>query len=126
MSTSRSPIFASVATVTWLSLMKQRLLPAAVLHLDAQVAERGEERRVGNFKTRLHRGLRLAGADEIVVGAAAQDEVQRVDDDRLARPRLTGEHVEALAELNPQAVNNGKMGDLEFFKHLNRGRSACP
>ena len=50
-------------------------------------------------------------------GPAAKDQVQRVDDDRLARAGLPGQDPEAVAELQLQAVDDGKVTDDEVRQH---------
>jgi hypothetical protein len=47
--------------------------------------------------------------------ALAKGEVQRVDDDGLARAGLTREHAEPGRELHPELVDDREVFDVQFF-----------
>jgi hypothetical protein len=62
-------------------------------------------------------------ADEIGAAAPAGDQAERVDDDRLARPGLAGEHGEARAEFDVQCIDDGEVADAEMDEHDQRSCS---
>jgi len=71
--------------------------------------QRGREAKGG-----LDIGGVAAGADGRRVGALAQHQRDRVEDNRLARARLASQHVETGVEFQPQLVNNGEVTDDKF------------
>ena len=66
---------------------------------------------VGVFEDRLDRRLLLPGPDEIRRRAAADEQPDGSDQDRLARAGLAGEHVEARIELDLEAIDDGEIAD---------------
>ena len=66
---------------------------------------------------RLHFRLLGPGPDRVGLRAAAQDEVQRIDEDALPGSRLAGEHVEPGREVRLQFVDDGKRANAEQFQH---------
>ena len=88
-----------------------------ILDLDVGIVEpfgeRAGQRR--KFEARGHAGLVLAAADEPAVGAIAQHEAERVEQDRLARAGFAREHAQPAPEgqverLDQHDVANGQAG----------------
>jgi hypothetical protein len=65
----------------------------------------------------LDRGLGGAGPRDVRRSAAAAQEVDRLDDERLAGPGLAGQDREARAELDRDVRQNGEVGDAEVAQH---------
>ena len=80
------------------------------------VEHRGKARgQRGEFEGRRHACLVLAPAHQRAVGAVAQHEAERIEQDRLARPGLAGEHTQPAPEgeverLDQHDVADGKPG----------------
>jgi hypothetical protein len=66
----------------------------------------------------LDHGAVGAGPHESAVPALARGEPQRIDDDRLPRPGLAGEHVQARPERDGQRLDDGEVTDPELSEHL--------
>jgi hypothetical protein len=93
-----------------------------VLHrLLAQPGARGE----GSFERELGAdlGLRLPGAHEGGVGAVAQHQAERVDQDRLAGAGFAGEHREAGRELEVERIDDGEVADPQRAQHGQRSQA---
>ncbi len=69
---------------------------------------------------RLHRAAILAAADERAVGAFAEDEVERADDDGLARAGLAGDDVAAGLEFQREVGHEGEILDAQRRQHLQK------
>ena len=75
-------------------------------------AEPVDGRRViGKLEQCFHGGLRLSCADERTIGALARHESQRIDEDRLARARLTREQIKAGPEFDRQVLDDHQIPD---------------
>jgi len=61
-----------------------------------------------------------AAADERAVGAFAEDEVERADDDRLARAGFAGDDVAAGLELKRQVRHEREVFNAERRQHLQK------
>ncbi len=85
---------------------------------DAAGFERGEDA-VGSahVEERLDLGLVGAGPHLLGVGAAAEHQRERADDDRFARPGLAGEDVEAAIERELEGVHQDEVLDPEGDEH---------
>ena len=59
----------------------------------------------------------LAGADEVAGRAAAEQQPDRLDEDRLAGPGFARQDVEAGLELDLDRVDDGEAFDAEEAKH---------
>ena len=70
---------------------------------------------------RLDPGRRRAVADEPRVGARAEGQPERVDEQALAGARLAGDDVEPGAELEPQPVDQREVGDGQLEQSTGRG-----
>ena len=66
--------------------------------LDPCLAQQGG-RSANQIEHRSHRGAVLPRAHQPTVGPVAQHQPQRIEQDRLARPGLAGEHAEATGEI---------------------------
>ena len=82
------------------------------------IQDRVDPRGVGEAKLRMHGTGGLAGADHRLIGALAQQEPQRADNERLARAGLAGDHDEALAEADSHVVDQGEVFDFEGPEHV--------
>ena len=114
MSTSCSAASRSCATVAALPLIQARLLPCAsmraaqqqrrvaVAGVEAGLGEPGAERR-RRVELGADLGARRAFAHDAGVAAAAERELQRVDQDRLAGAGLAGQHGEAARRARARA-----------------------
>ena len=66
---------------------------------------------------RLHVRLGAVGADQRAVGAAAERQVERAGDDRLARAGLACQHRQPGAELQVGVADHDEVGDDEALEH---------
>ena len=67
---------------------------------------------------RANLALRGAGTDDVGTAAPAENQPQRIEQDRLARPGLAGQHVQPRVELQCQAVDDEKIADFETAQHV--------
>jgi hypothetical protein len=72
---------------------------------------------IAEIEQRLDLGLLGAGADDLRLGLAAQDELERLDQDRFAGAGLTGHHVHAGAELDLELVDNREVTHAKAGQH---------
>src|SRR5262249_40442035 len=68
----------------------------------------------------LDRGPLRAGPDRLRPAAPAQDERQRVDQDRLAGAGLAREQVESWPQIEGQVADDGEIRDVQTAKHRTR------
>ena len=68
------------------------------------------------------RGLRGTLADQRAVGAAAEREADRIEQDRLAGAGLAGQHAEPAGELEVEPLDQDEVADREAGQH-GAGRS---
>ena len=85
------------------------------LNLKAVVRQQRAQGIALRVEARGHHRLRRAMADQSAVAPRSQRQSQRVEQDRLARPRLAGQHAQSGIELQVQRldqhhVTNGKRG----------------
>ncbi len=66
-----------------------------------------------------------AGADDVGAATPAEDEPERIEQDRLPRPGLSGQDVEAGAEVELQPVDDQDVADVEAAEHGLPVRSAA-
>ena len=89
-----------------------------VLGLDSGLvkhpARRMTQRQV---EDRRHLALPRALADQFRPAAPAQHEPQRIQEDRLARPRLAGQHVQSRPKLQAQPVDDQHIADVQTTQH---------
>ena len=64
-----------------------------------------------------HLGPLAAMADEAGVGAFAQRQAEGIDQDRLARARLAGQHRHAGADLQLQRLHDDEVADVDVGQH---------
>ena len=81
---------------------------------------------VGRFEDGLECRCILAGPDQVGRGAPADEQPDGSHQNRLARPRLAGEHIEAGLELELQAVDDRQMADRKEPQHGLGCRSSRP
>ena len=62
-------------------------------------------------------GLPGAGAEQLQVGAAAEGQAERIQEDRFAGARLAGQHGEAGIDLEIQAVDEDDVADRQVQQH---------
>ena len=87
---------------------------AAFARLDAELLElRIQRLRIAELKDRLDRAALRAGADQRLVRALAEDELERADDDRFARTRLAGHGDEAGRERPFEFLDEREVADAE-------------
>ena len=77
-----------------------------------------ERRRVLDFEDRLDRGALFARPDEVGRGPIAQQQAERVDQDRLAGARSRRSGASDRAELDLERRNEGDVVDSQQFKHV--------
>ena len=70
-----------------------------------------------SWNSALDLGALRAGAHDISRGAIAEQQVHRVDDDRLARAGFAGEHVEARRKGQIEPIDDGQVADTKFSQH---------
>src|SRR6185437_13748401 len=66
---------------------------------------------------RLHAGGAATGAHHIGAGPAPQDSADRIDQNRLPGPGLTGEYGEARLQANTQLIDDREVGDRKLKEH---------
>ena len=74
----------------------------------------------------LDQGLGRAGAHHAGVGPTAQHQLQRLDDQRLAGARLSGERRHAGPELQRQVLDHAEVAHVQVGQHDRLTRSARP
>ena len=79
-----------------------------------------EGRRVFDLEDGLDRGALFPRPDEVRGGSIAQEEPERVDQDRLSGPGLTRQERQSRAELDLERRNQGDVVDPQQFKHAQR------
>jgi len=93
----------------------------AAFHRVTPLLQEGARRPVGgDVELRLNRCALLGGADHFRTGPAAQDEGQRVDEDRFSGARLSGEQVQTGSQLERQLANDREMFDMQATEHRTR------
>ena len=70
-----------------------------------------------HIEHRLDGAAFLAAADERAVGAFAEDEVERADDDGLARAGFAGDDVAAGLEFQREVAHEGEVFDAQRRQH---------
>ena len=76
----------------------------------------------GNVEDRGDVALLGTVADERAVAATAERQGKRIEEDRLAGTGLAGEHRQAVAEIDVEAVDEDDVADREGDEHgLTRG-----
>ena len=73
--------------------------------------------RVAEFEHGLHRAGVLAGADQRFVGAFAEHQFERADDDGLAGTGFAGDADQARAEFPGEFIDEGQIADFEQGEH---------
>ena len=68
-------------------------------------------------EARLDQRLGRAGPHQARIGPSAQDQLQRLDDQRLAGSRLPGEHGHAGTELERQVLDHAEVADVQVGQH---------
>jgi hypothetical protein len=71
----------------------------------------------GRIERGLDHGLLGPGAQEILAAARPQDQLQRVDENGLARPRLARQDVQSRDEGDRQRVDHRHVLDAELTQH---------
>jgi len=90
---------------------------AALRRRDAGRGERLAHRRRHAGEHRFDDRLLGARPHDVGVGAAAERDVERRQQDRLAGTRLAGEHVQPGLEVEVQPVDDGQIGDVQAAQH---------
>ena len=80
----------------------------------------------GGLEDRLDRRGLLAGADEVGGGAAADEQPDGADEDRLARPGFAGQDVQARLELELEPVDDGEVADGQEAQHVGNAGPEVP
>ena len=125
MSTRCSPAPLSCASVAAWPLMKQRERPArSIVRRRMTVPDRrpgpllrARPRTIRHFEFRRELGALGAFAHQGGVATAADQELDRVDEDRLAGAGLAGERGEARAELERRSFDDDEVRRLERAQH---------
>ena len=100
--------------------MNARLRPLAVnLAADQDLV-------VPAFEDRFDAGGVLAGPDEVAGGAAAEQEIDRSDENRLARSGFAGQDVQAGVEFDLDRIDDRKVGDREESEASERDENSNP
>ena len=74
-------------------------------------------REAGGLQDSLHDGLALAGPDQLARGPGAQQDPERVDQDRLPSSRFSCQEVEPGAELELEPGDKGYIADFKELDH---------
>src|SRR5581483_7449577 len=99
---------------------------APVVALHAELGERGRHAADGRgieLEGAFDDGAGGAGPDHLGRRALAEQQRQRVHEQRLAGPRLAGEHVEAGRERQRDVGDDGEIADPQLGEHYSRSRS---
>ena len=85
----------------------------AGLHVHFRFGQHGANAggQLAEFKTGGDAGLFLAPAHQSAVGAVAQHQPQRIEQDRLARPGFAGQHAQPGAEIEVQRLDQHDVAD---------------
>ena len=78
---------------------------------------------VPTLENRLDAGGVLAGPDEVAGRAAAEQQVDCSDENRLAGAGFAGQDVQAGVEFDLDRIDDRQMGDAKETKHRKRGNS---
>ncbi len=113
MSTRRSPSSRSCATVAGRPLTNARERLVQVLRGEP-FAHCGN---VGDVEIGAHLGACRAGAHDARVGAAAEGQRERVDEDRLAGARFAGERAEARRKLEVEPIDDDVVANGKRAQH---------
>ena len=76
-----------------------------------------DRRQPGDVEGRRHLGPFAAGAHDTGVGALAERQRQRIDQDRLARPGFPGQRAETTGKLQFEAVDDDEVADCQPAQH---------
>ena len=83
-----------------------------------------EQRRHGvaglDLENRLHGGRLGIGPDDVPLGSGTTDEEDRIDEHRLARTCLAGQHVEPRRERDFDGLDDGEVADAQLPEHRAR------
>ena len=92
----------------------------ARFHLNLRLGQDRGERRLqrGEFEAGGNAGLILSGADQRGIGAVAQHQPQRIEQDRLARPGLTGQHPQPARKGEVQRLDQDDVADGQRSQHV--------
>ncbi len=91
---------------------------AVLVGVDAALLQQRTQRPgVGRLEHRLDARAARPASDLRRVGAVAGDQSQRVDQDRLARPGLAGQQVQARTELHGQVLDDRQLTDAQRSQH---------
>ena len=105
----------------------------AGLEFDIGFVERGVHRwrEQGEFEGGGHARLVFSGTHQPAVGAVAEHQPERVEQDRLARPGFAGEHAEPAAKIEVECLDQHDIADGQAGEHrqwlsaASRARHAC-
>ena len=94
---------------------------------DARLVENGGQAAVGGggLETGGNDGLSRAVADQPAVAAPTQRQPERVEQDRFARPGLTGQNAEAPAEIQVQSLDQDDITNGQRGQHGARYKAKC-
>ena len=87
--------------------------------VDRLLAQQPHQRttRIAEVETAAHLGALGAVAHDFAAGATAGEQLQRIDDDRLAGAGLAGEHGQAGPELDLGGIDDRQIADLQVGQH---------
>ena len=103
---------------------QQQMAGVTGIGVEAGVGEPGRERcRDVELGTDL--GPHRAFAHNAGLAAAAERELQRVDEDRLTGAGLAAQHAEARAEVDLERVDDHEVADGQAVQHVSRRGAAC-
>ena len=98
---------------SWKTVEVVRPQPRVDVGLPAEVERRADLGALG------------AHAHDAGIAASAENETERVDEDRLAGPRLAGEHAEAGRKVDLELVDEDEVADGESAQHRHGGSGSC-
>src|SRR6185369_15677447 len=81
------------------------------------IKERFEFRIRSHREEPLDRSAFTARLQQFAGKSSTDQHAERVDNDRLARPRLTRKQIEPILKLNLQTIDEGYVGDIQELKH---------
>ena len=97
-----------------LALEQQRL---ARLHIDAVLVQQRRDRACRRVEGGGDDPTLRPAAHQAAVGARAQRQAQRVQQDRLARPRFSGQHAQPAVEFDRERLDQDDVADGERAQH---------
>ena len=73
---------------------------------------------IGDFKNSLNGTRLFAVADQSLIRLRAENEIERIDDNRFSRAGLSRQHVQPFFKIHFRKIHQGDIADDEFLQHI--------